>query len=52
MRVLSILGVLALTLFAPACLAEGVSWETDYKKGLEAAAKANKPMFIEFTASW
>lgn len=32
--------------------AEGVKWETDYKKGLEAAAKSNKLMFIEFTAEW
>ncbi len=32
--------------------AGGVKWETDYKKGLEAAAKSNKLMFIEFTAEW
>lgn len=32
--------------------ADGVKWETDYKKGLAAAVKANKPMFIEFTAEW
>ena len=32
--------------------AEGVKWETDYQTGLEAAIKANKPMFIEFTAEW
>ncbi len=31
---------------------EGVKWETSYQKGLEAAVKANKPMFIEFTAEW
>lgn len=31
---------------------EGVKWETSYQKGLEAAVKADKPMFIEFTAEW
>ena len=32
--------------------ADGVKWETDYSKGLEAAVKADKLMFIEFTAEW
>jgi hypothetical protein len=58
MRMSANLGVMALlVVFCAAPLfagesGEGVKWETDYKKGLEAAVKANKPMFIEFTAEW
>ncbi|CAG0930777.1 hypothetical protein PLCT1_01495 [Planctomycetaceae bacterium] len=58
MRIAAKMGLLALLVAlcaAPLLAGEsatGVKWETDYKKGLEAAVKANKPMFIEFTAEW
>lgn len=46
--------VIALVLLATACAApdEKIEWLTDYKKGVEAAQAAKKPLLLDFWAEW
>lgn len=48
-----IVGLVALKMFAPQSVAEGVKlgWLTDYKKALETASREKKAVLLDFTGS-